>query len=70
MAPASGEDSVIEVGPGLGSLTPPLLDAAGRVVAVEIDPVLAERLPRTVAERALAAGRCASSPSWAPTRSR
>ena len=46
------EDSVIEVGPGLGSLTLPLLDAAGRVVAVEIDPVLAERLPRTVAERA------------------
>ena len=46
------EDSVIEVGPGLGSLTLPLLDAAGRVVAVEIDRVLAERLPRTVAERA------------------
>ena len=46
------DDTVIEVGPGLGSLTLPLLDAAGRVVAVEIDPVLAGRLPRTVAERA------------------
>ena len=46
------EDTVVEVGPGLGSLTLPLLDAAGRVVAVEIDPVLAQRLPRTVTERA------------------
>ena len=45
-------DTVVEVGPGLGSLTLPLLDAAGRVVAVEIDPVLAARLPRTVAARA------------------
>ena len=45
-------DTVVEVGPGLGSLTLPLLDAAGRVVAIEIDPVLAGRLPRTVAERA------------------
>ncbi len=46
------EDTVVEVGPGLGSLTLPLLDAAGRVVAVEIDPVLAARLPRTIAEQA------------------
>ncbi|MFL0578189.1 16S rRNA (adenine(1518)-N(6)/adenine(1519)-N(6))-dimethyltransferase RsmA [Dietzia sp. 179-F 9C3 NHS] len=46
------DDVVIEVGPGLGSLTLPLLDAAGRVLAVEIDPPLAERLPRTVADRA------------------
>ena len=46
------QDVVVEVGPGLGSLTLPLLDVAGRVVAVEIDPVLADRLPRTVAERA------------------
>ena len=41
---------VLEVGPGLGSLTLGLLDAAQRVVAVEIDPVLAGRLPRTVAD--------------------
>ncbi|MCC9066996.1 16S rRNA (adenine(1518)-N(6)/adenine(1519)-N(6))-dimethyltransferase RsmA [Arthrobacter cryoconiti] len=40
---------VLEVGPGLGSLTLGLLDAAARVVAVEIDPVLAAKLPSTVA---------------------
>ena len=43
-------DSVIEVGPGLGSLTLGLLDRGSTVTAVEIDPVLAHRLPRTVAE--------------------
>jgi 16S rRNA (adenine1518-N6/adenine1519-N6)-dimethyltransferase len=42
-------DVVLEVGPGLGSLTLGLLDAAARVVAVEVDPVLAAALPRTVA---------------------
>ena len=41
-------ETVLEVGPGLGSLTLGLLDAAERVVAVEIDPVLAGRLPATV----------------------
>lgn len=45
-------DRVLEVGPGLGSLTLPLLDAAGSVVAIEIDPKLAAQLPHTVAERA------------------
>jgi 16S rRNA (adenine1518-N6/adenine1519-N6)-dimethyltransferase len=45
-------DVVLEVGPGLGSLTLALLPAVQRVVAVEIDPVLAQRLPQTVAERA------------------
>ncbi len=44
------EETVLEVGPGLGSLTLGLLDAAQRVVAVEIDPKLAERLPQTVDE--------------------
>ena len=39
---------VLEVGPGLGSLTLGLLDAAARVVAVEIDPPLAAQLPETV----------------------
>ncbi|WP_369046927.1 16S rRNA (adenine(1518)-N(6)/adenine(1519)-N(6))-dimethyltransferase RsmA [Sinomonas sp. P10A9] len=43
------DETVLEVGPGLGSLTLGLLDAAARVVAVEIDPVLAGRLPATVA---------------------
>lgn len=46
------DDVVLEVGPGLGSLTLGLLDAAARVVAVEIDPVLAARLPATAAARA------------------
>jgi len=45
-------DSVVEVGPGLGSLTLPLLEAAAHVTAVEIDPRLAEQLPRTVADLA------------------
>jgi 16S rRNA (adenine1518-N6/adenine1519-N6)-dimethyltransferase len=43
-------DHVLEVGPGLGSLTLALLDRGATVTAVEIDPVLAGRLPRTVAE--------------------
>ncbi|RDI66761.1 dimethyladenosine transferase [Nocardia pseudobrasiliensis] len=46
------DDVVVEVGPGLGSLTLALLDVVDRVVAVEIDPVLAAQLPGTVAERA------------------
>ncbi|USQ79470.1 16S rRNA (adenine(1518)-N(6)/adenine(1519)-N(6))-dimethyltransferase RsmA [Ornithinimicrobium faecis] len=46
------DDVVVEVGPGLGSLTLALLHTVDRVVAVEIDPVLAEQLPRTVAELA------------------
>jgi 16S rRNA (adenine1518-N6/adenine1519-N6)-dimethyltransferase len=45
-------DVVVEVGPGLGSLTLGLLEAAAAVRAVEIDPVLAERLPAMVADRA------------------
>jgi 16S rRNA (adenine1518-N6/adenine1519-N6)-dimethyltransferase len=45
------EDVVCEVGPGLGSLTLGLLPACAHVTAVEIDPRLAEQLPRTVAER-------------------
>ncbi|MFC4854059.1 16S rRNA (adenine(1518)-N(6)/adenine(1519)-N(6))-dimethyltransferase RsmA [Actinophytocola glycyrrhizae] len=46
------DDTVLEVGPGLGSLTLALLPVVRKVVAVEIDPVLAGRLPATVAERA------------------
>jgi 16S rRNA (adenine1518-N6/adenine1519-N6)-dimethyltransferase len=45
-------DVVVEVGPGLGSLTLGLLAVVDRVVAVEIDPLLAQALPQTVAERA------------------
>ncbi|MCK2237015.1 MULTISPECIES: 16S rRNA (adenine(1518)-N(6)/adenine(1519)-N(6))-dimethyltransferase RsmA [unclassified Crossiella] len=48
----TAEDVVLEVGPGLGSLTLALLPACAGVVAVEIDPVLAGLLPTTAAERA------------------
>lgn len=50
-AELSPDDVVLEVGPGLGSLTLGLLPAAARVVAVELDPVLAKALPGTVADR-------------------
>ena len=46
------DDVVVEVGPGLGSLTLALLPAVRAVHAVEIDPALAGRLPHTAAERA------------------
>jgi len=52
LAGVSPDDVVLEVGPGFGSLTLGLIGAAGRVVAVEVDPVLAAELPRTVAARA------------------
>lgn len=42
-------DTVLEIGPGLGSLTLALLEAGFRVVAVEIDARLAAALPATVA---------------------
>ena len=45
-------DVVLEVGPGLGSLTLGLLDVAAGVVAVEIDPVLAAALPAMVERHA------------------
>jgi 16S rRNA (adenine1518-N6/adenine1519-N6)-dimethyltransferase len=48
---APGE-TVVEVGPGLGSLTLGLLEAGASVVAVEIDKRLAAQLPLTVAELA------------------
>jgi 16S rRNA (adenine1518-N6/adenine1519-N6)-dimethyltransferase len=46
------DDVVLEVGPGLGSLTLALLGAVNRVLAVEVDPRLAGALPVTVADRA------------------
>ena len=45
-------DVVLEVGPGLGSLTLGLLEVAARVVAIEVDPALAGALPATIADRA------------------
>lgn len=44
-------DRVIEVGPGLGSLTLGLLETGASVVAIEIDERLAAQLPLTIAER-------------------
>jgi 16S rRNA (adenine1518-N6/adenine1519-N6)-dimethyltransferase len=50
---------VVEVGPGLGSLTLALLERVDRVVAIEVDELLAARLPATIAEYAgERAGRC------------
>lgn len=45
------DDVVVEVGPGLGSLTLGLLPEVTRVVAIEIDPILATALPGTIATR-------------------
>jgi 16S rRNA (adenine1518-N6/adenine1519-N6)-dimethyltransferase len=50
-AQVTEEDTVLEVGPGLGSLTLGLLQAARRVIAIEIDDVLAAQLPETVGAR-------------------
>lgn len=48
LAELDGSEHVLEVGPGLGSLTLGLLDEAARVTAVEIDPKLAAQLPETI----------------------
>jgi 16S rRNA (adenine1518-N6/adenine1519-N6)-dimethyltransferase len=48
LARVEAGESVVEIGPGLGSLTLGILEAGARVVAVEIDGRLAEQLPRTV----------------------
>ncbi|MFJ8825671.1 16S rRNA (adenine(1518)-N(6)/adenine(1519)-N(6))-dimethyltransferase RsmA [Streptomyces sp. NPDC102467] len=50
-AEVTEDDVVVEVGPGLGSLTLALLDVARHVTAVEIDDVLAAALPATIAAR-------------------
>ena len=51
-AKLSGNETVVEIGPGLGSLTLGLLEVAKKVVAVEIDLKLASELEATVAKRA------------------
>jgi 16S rRNA (adenine1518-N6/adenine1519-N6)-dimethyltransferase len=48
----AADDVVLEIGPGLGSLTMALLGVADRVLAIEVDPLLAGALPVTVANRA------------------
>lgn len=55
----TGDDVVVEVGPGLGSLTLALLETGAEVTAIEVDPLLAGQLPETVATYAPAqAARC------------
>ena len=49
-ADLADDDVVLEVGPGLGSLTLPLLEGRRRVIAVDIDERLAAALPSTVRE--------------------
>ncbi len=55
-AKLTGAETVVEIGPGLGSLTLGLLEVAAKVVAVEIDPKLGAELEATVAKRAPSAG--------------
>ncbi|MBE1515817.1 16S rRNA (adenine(1518)-N(6)/adenine(1519)-N(6))-dimethyltransferase RsmA [Nesterenkonia halotolerans] len=50
LADLDGSEHVLEVGPGLGSLTLGLLDESALVSAVEIDPKLAGQLPETVTQ--------------------
>lgn len=52
-------ETVLEVGPGLGSLTLGLLEAGASVVAVELDRGLVQLLPQTLAERGIDADRIA-----------
>jgi len=49
-AGVTGSETVVEVGPGLGSLTLGLLETGANVVAVEIDKRLAAQLPITVSQ--------------------
>ena len=50
LADVGADDVVLEVGPGLGSLTVALLPQVARVIALEVDPTLAAALPDPVAE--------------------
>jgi 16S rRNA (adenine1518-N6/adenine1519-N6)-dimethyltransferase len=49
-AGVTSADIALEIGPGLGSLTLAMLEVAKSVIAVEIDPRLAQQLPVTVAQ--------------------
>jgi 16S rRNA (adenine1518-N6/adenine1519-N6)-dimethyltransferase len=48
LANVSPDDTILEIGPGLGSLTVALAESAGRVVAVEIDAQIAAALDEVV----------------------
>ena len=47
-ADIKSDEAIIEVGPGLGSLTSPLLQSGAHVWAVEIDPILIKHLRHTL----------------------
>lgn len=49
----SGEDVVVEIGPGLGTLTTLLVDRVKHVIALEYDQALAEELPKRVPSNTL-----------------
>ncbi|MCA1830428.1 MAG: 16S rRNA (adenine(1518)-N(6)/adenine(1519)-N(6))-dimethyltransferase RsmA, partial [Actinobacteria bacterium] len=49
LADISPDETILEIGPGLGSLTVALAEAAARVVAVEIDTEVAEALREVIA---------------------
>jgi 16S rRNA (adenine1518-N6/adenine1519-N6)-dimethyltransferase len=51
-AKLKGSETVVEIGPGLGSLTLGLIEVAERVISVEIDPKMAAAIEATVAQRA------------------
>ncbi len=52
-AEVSDKDTVLEIGPGLGTLTELLVQRAGNVVAVEFDAALAQSLPAKIASHNL-----------------
>ena len=56
LAVVDQNDHVVEIGPGLGSLTLALLQATSRVTAIEIDKRLASRLSVTASEHGVATG--------------
>src|SRR5687767_6176868 len=47
----SPDDTIVEIGPGMGALTHHLVDLVGRLIAIELDDRLAERLQRELAGR-------------------
>lgn len=51
LADVAPADVVLEIGPGLGSLTLGLLEVARHVTVIEIEESLADQLPRTAAAR-------------------
>lgn len=56
LARVAPTEHVVEIGPGLGSLTLAILETGARVTAVEVDHRLAMRLPRTAADHGVTPG--------------